>query len=251
MSASRGASPTCAATCTTATATAGCWRRSGQAQDGRVLQHRVLPGHQAQRVRHRRRASRRCRAESPARPASAGGGKALRRGPGQRAGAQPGAASAFRRAARSIRIDHYLGKETVQNLMVFRFANLMIEPLWNRNYIDHVQITVAESDGVETRAGYYDQVGALRDMLQNHMMQLLTPGGHGAAAGARGRRAARREGQGAALDPPDPPPRAAFPRVPRPVRHRQRRRASRFLATRRSRGSRRARSPRPSSPPSF
>jgi glucose-6-phosphate 1-dehydrogenase len=72
------------------------------------------------------------------------------------------------------RIDHYLGKETVQNLMVFRFANLMVEPLWNRNYIDHVQITVAESDGVGTRAGYYDQVGALRDMLQNHMMQLLT-----------------------------------------------------------------------------
>jgi glucose-6-phosphate 1-dehydrogenase len=72
------------------------------------------------------------------------------------------------------RIDHYLGKETVQNLMVFRFANLMVEPLWNRNYIDHVQITVAEADGVETRAGYYDQVGALRDMLQNHMMQLLT-----------------------------------------------------------------------------
>jgi glucose-6-phosphate 1-dehydrogenase len=72
------------------------------------------------------------------------------------------------------RIDHYLGKETVQNLLVFRFANLMIEPLWNRNYIDHVQITVAESAGVETRADYYDKVGALRDMLQNHLMQLLT-----------------------------------------------------------------------------
>jgi glucose-6-phosphate 1-dehydrogenase len=72
------------------------------------------------------------------------------------------------------RIDHYLGKETVQNLMVFRFANLMVEPLWNRNYIDHVQITVAESTGVEARAGYYDQAGALRDMLQNHLMQLLT-----------------------------------------------------------------------------
>ncbi len=72
------------------------------------------------------------------------------------------------------RIDHYLGKETVQNLLVFRFANLMIEPLWNRNYIDHVQITVAESAGVETRADYYDRVGALRDMLQNHLMQLLT-----------------------------------------------------------------------------
>ena len=72
------------------------------------------------------------------------------------------------------RIDHYLGKETVQNLLVFRFANLLIEPLWNRNYIDHVQITVAEQAGVETRADYYDQAGALRDMLQNHMMQLLT-----------------------------------------------------------------------------
>ena len=71
------------------------------------------------------------------------------------------------------RIDHYLGKETVQNLLVFRFANLLIEPLWNRNYIDHVQITVAERAGVETRADYYDHVGALRDMLQNHMMQLL------------------------------------------------------------------------------
>lgn len=72
------------------------------------------------------------------------------------------------------RIDHYLGKETVQNLLVFRFANTMIEPIWNRNYIDHVQITVAESEGVGTRAGYYEGTGALRDMLQNHLMQLLT-----------------------------------------------------------------------------
>jgi glucose-6-phosphate 1-dehydrogenase len=72
------------------------------------------------------------------------------------------------------RIDHYLGKETVQNLLVFRFANLLIEPLWNRNYIDHVQITVAETAGVETRADYYDATGGLRDMLQNHLMQLLT-----------------------------------------------------------------------------
>jgi glucose-6-phosphate 1-dehydrogenase len=72
------------------------------------------------------------------------------------------------------RIDHYLGKETVQNLLVFRFANTLIEPIWNRNYIDHVQITVAESEGVGNRAGYYDGTGALRDMLQNHMMQLLT-----------------------------------------------------------------------------
>jgi len=72
------------------------------------------------------------------------------------------------------RIDHYLGKETVQNLLVFRFANTLIEPLWNRNYIDHVQITVAEDVGIEKRADYYDKAGALRDMLQNHLMQLLT-----------------------------------------------------------------------------
>jgi glucose-6-phosphate 1-dehydrogenase len=72
------------------------------------------------------------------------------------------------------RIDHYLGKETVQNLLVFRFANSVFEPLWNRNHIDHVQITVAEEVGVEHRAGYYDGVGVLRDMFQNHLMQLLT-----------------------------------------------------------------------------
>lgn len=72
------------------------------------------------------------------------------------------------------RIDHYLGKETVQNLLVFRFANTLIEPIWNHNYIDHVQITVAESHGIAGRAAYYDQSGALRDMLQNHMMQLLS-----------------------------------------------------------------------------
>ena len=72
------------------------------------------------------------------------------------------------------RIDHYLGKETVQNILVFRFANGIWEPLWSRRYIDNVQITVAESLGVEDRATYYDSSGALRDMLQNHMMQLLT-----------------------------------------------------------------------------
>jgi glucose-6-phosphate 1-dehydrogenase len=72
------------------------------------------------------------------------------------------------------RIDHYLGKETVQNILVMRFANSIFEPLFNQKYIDHVQITVAEEEGVGTRAGYYDQSGALRDMIQNHLLQLLT-----------------------------------------------------------------------------
>jgi glucose-6-phosphate 1-dehydrogenase len=71
------------------------------------------------------------------------------------------------------RIDHYLGKETVQNILAFRFANPIFEPLWNRRYVDHVTITVAESVGVEHRGNYYDQAGALRDMVQNHLMQLL------------------------------------------------------------------------------
>ncbi len=72
------------------------------------------------------------------------------------------------------RIDHYLGKETVQNIMVLRFANSLLEPLWNQKYIDHVQITVAEEEGVGTRAGYYEEAGALRDMVQNHLLQLVS-----------------------------------------------------------------------------
>ncbi len=71
-----------------------------------------------------------------------------------------------------LRLDHYLGKETVQNLLVFRFANGIFEPLWNRRYIDHVQITAAEDLGIGGRAGYYDQSGAIRDVIQNHVMQL-------------------------------------------------------------------------------
>ncbi|MGH7410066.1 MAG: glucose-6-phosphate dehydrogenase, partial [Candidatus Methylomirabilis sp.] len=71
------------------------------------------------------------------------------------------------------RIDHYLGKETVQNLLVLRFANSIFEPIWNQKYIDHVQITVSEAEGVGTRATYYEEAGALRDMVQNHLLQLL------------------------------------------------------------------------------
>jgi len=78
------------------------------------------------------------------------------------------------RESQIYRIDHYLGKETVQNILMLRFANAIFEPVWNRNYIDHVQITIAETVGVEHRAGYYDTSGALRDMFQNHMLQMLT-----------------------------------------------------------------------------
>jgi len=85
---------------------------------------------------------------------------------------QAGVSDAFRER-QVFRIDHYLGKETVQNVMAFRFANMMFEPIWNRNYIDHIQITGAEDLGIGTRAGYYDQAGALRDLVQNHMLQLV------------------------------------------------------------------------------
>src|SRR5208282_1582162 len=70
------------------------------------------------------------------------------------------------------RIDHYLGKETVQNILVFRFSNSLFEPVWNRNYIDYVEITAAETVGVENRAAFYEETGALRDMVANHLLQL-------------------------------------------------------------------------------
>ena len=95
------------------------------------------------------------------------------------------------------RIDHYLGKETVQNIMVFRFANGMFEPLWNRDHIDHVQITVAEGVGVEERGKFYDATGALRDMVPNHLFQLLDAYRDGAAHLFRRRSRPPREGQGA------------------------------------------------------
>src|SRR5690606_31908844 len=71
------------------------------------------------------------------------------------------------------RIDHYLGKETVQNILALRFANQLFEPIWNSHYVEHVQITMAEDIGIAGRAGYYDGIGAARDVIQNHLLQLL------------------------------------------------------------------------------
>jgi glucose-6-phosphate 1-dehydrogenase len=78
------------------------------------------------------------------------------------------------RESQVFRIDHYLGKETVQNILAFRLANGIFEPIWNRNFVDHVQLTVAETVGVERRGGYYDEIGAFRDVVENHMLQLLS-----------------------------------------------------------------------------
>ena len=100
--------------------------------------------------------------------------------------------------AQTFRIDHYLGKETVQNLLALRFANTIFERLWTADVIDHVQITVAETVGLEGRGGYYDHAGALRDMVQNHMLQLAVPDRDGTAGVARCRPGARREAEGAA-----------------------------------------------------
>ena len=94
------------------------------------------------------------------------------------------------------RIDHYLGKETVQNILVFRFANGIFENVWNRNYIDHVEITAAESIGIEGRGPFYETAGALRDVVQNHVMELLSFVAMGAARLLRGSRCARRKGEG-------------------------------------------------------
>ena len=123
------------------------------------------------------------------------------------------------------RIDHYLGKETVQNLLALRFANALFEPLWNAAHIDHVQITVAETVGVEQRGAYYDNAGALRDMVQNHLMQLLCLVAMEPPAIAGPGRGARREAQGAACAAADRRRqcRAADRARPVPCRRRQRR----------------------------
>ena len=99
------------------------------------------------------------------------------------------------------RIDHYLGKETVQNILVLRFANGMFEPIWNRNHIDHIQITVDEKLGVGHRGSFYDATGALRDMVPNHLFQLLSLVSDGAADPLRRALGAFGEGQRAGRDP--------------------------------------------------
>ena len=143
------------------------------------------------------------------------------------------------------RIDHYLGKETVQNLMALRFANALFEPVWNRNFIDHVQITAAEDIGIEGRAGYYEGAGALRDLVQNHMMQLLAlltmePPTAFDADRVRDEKLKVLE----AIVPPDVAE-VAVDGGPGPVRPRSRRRRSGCPATTRRRASRPTRGPRP------
>ena len=140
------------------------------------------------------------------------------------------------------RIDHYLGKETVQNLLALRFANQMFEPVWNANYVDHVQITMAEDIGIGGRAGYYDGIGAARDVIQNHLLQLLalTAMEEPVSFDAQGLRLEKEKVLSAVRIP-------ARPRQghgPRAVRQGLAGRARRSSATSRSRGSPRTRAPR-------
>ena len=110
-------------------------------------------------------------------------------------------ARSLSRRAEVYRIDHYLGKETVQNILAFRFGNGIFEPLWNRRYVNHVQITAAESIGVEGRGAYYQEAGALRDMIQNHLLQVMATDRHGAERRFRRDCRARRTREAAALHP--------------------------------------------------
>ena len=123
--------------------------------------------------------------------------EAVRARPGQRARAQRRSSRSVFRPDDVFRIDHYLGKETVQNLLALRFANQLFEPIWNANYVDHVQITMAEDIGIGGRAGYYDGIGAARDVIQNHLLQLLALTAMEEPVSFERRRAARREDQGA------------------------------------------------------
>ena len=116
------------------------------------------------------------------------------------------------------RIDHYLGKETVQNILAMRFANNLFEPIWNANYVDHVQITMAEDIGIGGRAGYYDGIGAARDVIQNHLLQLMALVGDGGADVVRRGESPDREAEGALVR--RTPPAAGPLHGPRAVRRR-------------------------------
>ena len=102
---------------------------------------------------------------------------------------------------RIFRIDHYLGKESVEDLLVFRFSNSLLEPIWNRNHVSSVQVTMAERIGVEGRGAFYDGVGAIRDVVQNHVLQVVTLLAMEPPVGPVGPAPVRREGQGADGDP--------------------------------------------------
>ena len=129
------------------------------------------------------------------------------------------------------RIDHYLGKETVQNILAFRFANSIFEPIWNRHYIDHVQITVAENLGVGHRGDYYDHAGALRDMIQNHLLQVLCLIAMEAPDFLRRQRGAQQKSGRPARHPQDTGRPGSRVRRPRPVRRRRHREVKRSRLT--------------------